>query len=76
MRLEGIVGFIDPLGWHNKLFSWLSCFFPYQLVWNGKETYILGVVYDPSHEELFVAEKGKGAQLNWSSYKSNPILPI
>lgn len=25
---------------------------------------ILGVVYDPSREELFVAEKGKGARLN------------
>jgi myo-inositol-1(or 4)-monophosphatase len=31
----------------------------------GKEgEIILGVVYDPSREELFVAEKGKGARLN------------
>lgn len=31
---------------------------------NGEEVRIAGVVYDPTRDELFIAEKGKGAQLN------------
>ncbi|MEQ1789747.1 MAG: inositol monophosphatase family protein [Rickettsiales bacterium] len=31
---------------------------------NGESEIIAGVIFDPSHNELFTAEKGKGAQVN------------
>ncbi|HSR09899.1 MAG TPA: inositol monophosphatase family protein [Thermodesulfobacteriota bacterium] len=41
-----------------------------------EEEIILGVVYDPSRDELFVAEKGKGARLNGRRIRvsSAPLL--
>ncbi len=37
---------------------------------------ILGVVYDPSRNELFVAEKGKGAHLNGRRIHVSPTLNL
>jgi myo-inositol-1(or 4)-monophosphatase len=34
---------------------------------------ILGVVYDPSRDELFVGEKGKGARLNGRRIRVSPV---
>ncbi len=31
---------------------------------NGESEIVAGVIFDPSHNELFTAEKGKGAQVN------------
>jgi myo-inositol-1(or 4)-monophosphatase len=54
---------IDPLDGTTNYAHGYPCFcISIALEENGEVTY--GVVYDPTREELFIAEKGKGAKLN------------
>jgi len=41
-----------------------------------EETRIAGVVYDPTRDELFTAEKGKGAQLNGKAIQVSKITQL
>jgi len=53
--------------------------FPYFCVSIGVEfegSMILGVIYDPIHQELFVAEKGKGTTLNDRPIGVSPTLNL
>ena len=53
--------------------------FPYFCVSIGVEfeaSMILGVIYDPIHQELFVAEKGQGATLNDRPIGVSPIFDL
>ena len=40
---------------------------PFQLGSNGTVEVVVGVVYDPTRDELFTAEAGHGAHLNGRS---------
>ncbi len=53
--------------------------FPYFCVSIGVEfegSIVLGVIYDPIHQELFVAEKGKGATLNNKPIGVSPVSKL
>ena len=66
---------IDPLdGTTNYIHGYPVFSISIGLEWEGD--IILGVVYDPSHEELFVAEKGKGAQLNGHPIRVSNITDL
>lgn len=54
---------IDPLDGTTN-FAHKFPFFAVSIALKKKGVVVLGVVYDPMHEELFTAEKGKGAYLN------------
>ena len=54
---------IDPLDGTRNFASDIP-FFSVLIALTKKEKIILGVIYDPIHDELFYAEKGKGAYLN------------
>lgn len=54
---------VDPLDGTTN-FAHGYPFFSVSIAYEEKEEILAGVVYDPVHEELFVAEKGNGAYLN------------
>ncbi len=54
---------IDPLDGTTN-FAHRFPFFAVSIALEKDREIVLGVVYDPMHEELFTAEKGKGAYLN------------
>jgi myo-inositol-1(or 4)-monophosphatase len=54
---------VDPLDGTTNYAHGYPCFCVSIAVARGRET-ILGVVYDPTRDELFVAERGAGATLN------------
>ncbi len=70
---------IDPLdGTTNYIHGYPVYSISIALEYNKK--IILGVIYDPSRDELFTAEKGKGATLNGKTIKvsniSDPSLSL
>ena len=54
---------IDPLDGTTN-FAQGFPFFCVSIALEKKDSVVLGVVYDPIHDELFYAQKGKGAYLN------------
>jgi len=61
---------IDPLDGTNNFASGLPFYaVSIALIIDGEQ--ILGFIYDPSREEVFFAEKGKGASLNGSRLNGN-----
>ena len=66
---------IDPLdGTTNYLYG-IPCFCTSVALQRNGEL-ILGVIYDPSQDECFAAEKGKGAFLNGNPIKVSPQVEL
>jgi myo-inositol-1(or 4)-monophosphatase len=55
--------FVDPIDGTENFARYIPLFSTSIALQKNKKT-VLGVVYDPIHDELFVAEKGRGAYLN------------
>ncbi|MBW2987468.1 inositol monophosphatase [Candidatus Woesearchaeota archaeon] len=66
---------IDPLDGTNNYQNGIEFFNVAVAVAKNKEL-IIGVVYDPVKDEMFVAEKGKGATLNGKEIKVNQKVAL
>lgn len=66
---------IDPLDGTNNFFSGLPIFCV-SIALAKHDEVILGVIYDPTRDELFCAEKGRGAYLNGKRIKVSPAARL
>ncbi len=67
--------YIDPLdGTVN--YSRRIPFYVVSIAWESGGVLQLGVVYDPTHDECFAAERGKGAWLNGKPLRVNAVSDI
>jgi len=67
--------YIDPLdGTVN--YSRRIPFYVVSIAWETNGKLQLGVVYDPTHDECFAAERGKGAWLNGAPLQVNPASDL
>jgi myo-inositol-1(or 4)-monophosphatase len=72
---EGLLWVIDPLdGTVN--FAHQIPFFCVSIAVEKKGKIIAGVIFDPTHHELFVAEAGKGAFLNGKKITVSPVKEL
>lgn len=63
---------VDPLDGTTNYSRRLPCFCT-SIALSRQGEVILGVVYDPLHDHLFRAERGKGAYLNRESLQVSPV---
>lgn len=63
---------IDPIDGTTN-FAHAFPFFCVSIALEYRGRIILGVVHDPMHDEIFVAEKGKGATLNGKRIRVSPV---
>ncbi len=66
---------IDPLDGTNNFFRGIPYWCTSIALLKNNEP-IVGVIFDPFHNELFVAEKGKGATLNNKPINVSPTIKI
>ncbi len=66
---------IDPLDGTNNFASGLPIFCASVAVARGNQI-LAGAVYDVSRDELFFAQKGKGAYLNGKRIRVNPVATL
>jgi myo-inositol-1(or 4)-monophosphatase len=69
---SGYTWIIDPLDGTTNYAHGYPCF-AVSIGLKHDEDIILGVVYDPMRDELFVAQKGLGAYLNGKKIKVSPV---
>lgn len=60
---EGFQWIVDPIDGSTNYYRGLPFFAISIALWRGRQS-LLGVVYDPYHDDLFTALKGQGAFLN------------
>jgi myo-inositol-1(or 4)-monophosphatase len=69
---SGYTWIIDPLDGTTNYAHGYPCF-AVSIALRYEDDVILGVVYDPMREELFAAQKGRGAYLNGKSIKVSHV---
>ncbi len=65
-----------PTVFRSFAFRWASSSDPAALKPEEDGTLVAGVIYDPLRDELFSAEKGKGAFLNGKPIRTSPISKL